>query len=90
MPGSGQAADQGTYAFGINAFDAVTGYFVDSNNAYHGFEANRNRLARFDAPDAAETPNNGTFPSAINVRGEVVGSYDDKTGLDHAFLWTPW
>jgi hypothetical protein len=36
-PGAGTSAGQGTFANQINALAAITGYYVDPNNVYHGF-----------------------------------------------------
>jgi hypothetical protein len=36
-PGAGRGAQQGTYPYGINNYDVVTGYYIDSNYVAHGF-----------------------------------------------------
>jgi hypothetical protein len=37
VPGAGTGPGQGTIAFCDNDFDAITGYYIDGANAYHGF-----------------------------------------------------
>jgi hypothetical protein len=37
VPGAGKGVYQGTYALSINTAGPVTGYYIDSNFAYHGF-----------------------------------------------------
>ena len=36
-PSAGRASGQGTVGYGINDAGAVTGYYLDANNVYHGF-----------------------------------------------------
>jgi hypothetical protein len=36
-PGAGRGAQQGTYPYGINNYDVVTGYYIGSNYVAHGF-----------------------------------------------------
>jgi hypothetical protein len=40
-PGAGLGFNQGTVAFAINTGGQVTGWYLDSNNVYHGFLWNR-------------------------------------------------
>ena len=37
VPGAGTGAFQGTYPFQNNSADAITGYYIDSSNVFHGF-----------------------------------------------------
>jgi len=79
----------GTVASSINNRGAVTGFYVDVNNVYHGFVRSRDgRFTTFDAPGADTTPNsyNGTAPAAVNDVGEITGNYWDASGYSHGFL----
>ena len=82
----------GTYPQTINRFGAVTGYYRDANNVYHGFvRAASGTLREFQAPGADTTPgsNNGTFPSGMNDAGAITGAYYDAQSVAHGFLLIP-
>jgi len=84
--------NNGTYPTGINAWGAVTGNYIDTNNVYHGFlRSPQGKFTTFEAPGADTTPGSydGTAPSAINDLGVITGSYFDATGLSHGFLRSP-
>jgi hypothetical protein len=36
-PGAGTGAFQGTFTSQNNPGDAITGFYIDANNVYHGF-----------------------------------------------------
>ncbi|HUN88103.1 MAG TPA: hypothetical protein VMU28_04905 [Terriglobales bacterium] len=79
----------GTFPVGINNEGAVTGYYVDANNVYHGFlRSHDGHFTTFEATGADTTPNsyNGTTPSVINDLGEITGNYADVHGNVHGFL----
>jgi hypothetical protein len=81
---------QGTAAFKINLWGAITGQYFDASNNAHGFERFPDgQFANFDAPDAASGSTAGTRPSTNNAEGEVAGWYIDADGLNHGFLWIP-
>jgi hypothetical protein len=98
-PGAGTAQSQGTGCFAytdcsviINNFGAVTGYYLDANNVFHGFvRSPQGSFTTFEAPGADTTPQsfNGTLPNAINDLGAVTGPYYDVNGLEHGFLLSP-
>jgi hypothetical protein len=76
----------------LNQFGAVTGYFEDSNDVYHGFVRWPNgSFSTIDAPGADHTPQsaNGTFPLSINDLGVVTGNYVDVNDVSHGFVWRP-
>ena len=82
----------GTYPYSINASGAITGYYVDANDVYHGFLRSPNgKLTTFDAPGAGAIAGsfNGTSPSSINDLGAITGSYPDANGFNHGFLRSP-
>ena len=73
----------------INNFGAITGYYLDANNVYHGFVRSPDgKFTSFEAPDADTTPNdyNGTVPNAINDAGAITGAYYDVNNVGHGFL----
>jgi len=97
-PGAGTGPYQGTGCYVsdctvlINKEGAITGYFLDANNVFHGFLRSPNgRMTVFDAPGADTNAGdfNGTFPSAINDAGEITGFYADVSGGAHGFLRSP-
>jgi hypothetical protein len=85
----------GTYPQAINGLGEVTGYYGDSNSVFHGFVRRADgRMTSFDFPTTCTKPRTppedcafeGTFPSAVNVLGQVVGSYFGEDGNPHGFL----
>lgn len=67
------------YALDINDRDQVVGYSVDESGA-HGFF--------WDAGSVAVIGTSiGTFPSAMNNRGQATGYVDNGTGTVRAFIW---
>jgi hypothetical protein len=36
-PGAGTGASQGTEPFCVNLFGAITGFYIDADNVFHGF-----------------------------------------------------
>jgi len=63
-PGAGTGQFQGTGCFAftdcsvlLNNFGAVTGYYLDANNVYHGFvRSPTGKFTSFQAPGADTTP----------------------------------
>jgi len=98
-PGAGTGSGQGTGCFEftdcsalLNNFGAITGYYLDANNVFHGFVRSPDgTFTKFDAPGADLTPNdfNGTIPEAINDLGVITGFYVDVNNLSHGFLRSP-
>ncbi len=98
-PGAGTMAGQGTGCFAvtdcsvlINNFGAITGYYLDANNVFHGFVRSPDgKFTSFEAPDADTTPDdfNGTVPNAINDAGAITGAYYDVNSVGHGFLRSP-
>jgi hypothetical protein len=82
----------GTFANSMNNEGAVTGYYIDANNVYHGFLRTRDGgFTSFEAPGADTTAGsfNGTSPNSINDLGEITGVYTDANGFNHGFLRHP-
>ncbi|HTS34346.1 MAG TPA: hypothetical protein VMH04_01675 [Candidatus Solibacter sp.] len=85
-PGAGTGAYQGTLAAaetGLNSASAMTGPYIDANNAWHGYVRDpEGNITTFDAPGASQ----GTYPWGINEVGKTIGQYADANGVSHAFL----
>jgi hypothetical protein len=98
-PGAGTSSGQGTGCFAytdcsvlINDWGAITGYYLDANNVFHGFlRSPEGKFTSFEAPGADTTANdfNGTVPNAINDAGAITGSYYDVNNVGHGFLRSP-
>src|SRR5262249_6136827 len=76
-PGAGTGAGQGTFPFNspnlINPDGAITGYYVDSAFARHGFLRDRNgAVSTFDAPGAGTGVNQGTQSFAISPQDSTL------------------
>jgi hypothetical protein len=88
----------GVYPVAINDFGVVAGYFIDVNSGLHGFVRYSNcpasnlqkcTILTFDAPNASPVNYYGTYPSDINLQGDITGSFDDANGLTHGFIRWP-
>jgi hypothetical protein len=98
-PGAGTGSGQGTGCFAftdcsvlLNNFGAITGYYLDANNVFHGFlRSPEGTFTNFEAPGADTTANdfNGTLPNAINDAGAITGIYYDVNNVGHGFLRSP-
>jgi hypothetical protein len=98
-PGAGTGSGQGTGCFAytdcsvlVNNFGAITGYYLDAKNVFHGFvRSSEGKFTTFESPGADTTPGdfNGTLPNAINDAGAITGSYDDVNSVAHGFLRSP-
>jgi hypothetical protein len=79
-------------SLGLNDFGAITGYYLDANNVFHGFvRSPEGQITTFEAPGADTTANdfNGTFPVSINDWGVIAGYYVDVNNVVHGFLRLP-
>jgi hypothetical protein len=79
-------------SIGLNDWGAVTGYYLDANNVYHGFVRSPwGKVSSFDAPNANTAPGSfsGTFPVSINDEGAITGYYLDANNVAHGFLRLP-
>jgi hypothetical protein len=93
-PGADTAANDfnGTFPSSINDWGVITGYYIDSNNVYHGFlRTPDGKFTSFEVPGADTSAGSyaGTLPSSINDLGEVTGNYTDASGFTHGFLRSP-
>jgi len=74
----------------MNAAEEMTGYYLDSEGVYHGFQRTpTGTITSFDAPGAGTSSGQGTIAEDINTRGEVAGYYADSYGVLHGFLRSP-
>jgi probable HAF family extracellular repeat protein len=73
-----------TFAYGVNNADQSVGYYVDSNNADHGFLYSAGNYTTIDDPLGT----NGTFAYGINDLGQIVGTYIDSNNIPHGFLYS--
>lgn len=85
-PGEGLGQGQGTWAWAISNSSAITGWYVDAKNAYHGFlRAPDGTYTTIDVGSGGET-----VAYAVNDKGAVGGSYvDRKTNRCPGYLRTP-
>lgn len=98
-PGAGTGPYQGTGCFDftdcsvlINNFGAITGYYLDNENVYHGFlRSSEGKFTTFDSTGADTNPGdfNGTLPNAINDAGAITGVYYGLNNVGHGFLRSP-
>lgn len=98
-PGAGQGSGQGTGCFAytdcsviINNWGAITGYYLDEENVFHGFvRSPEGKFTSFETPGADTNAQdfNGTLPNAINDAGAIAGVYYDINNVAHGFLRGP-
>ncbi len=89
-PGAGTDAGQGTNPWAITPQGAIIGWYVDGDNAIHGFmRTHQGAFTRIDASGADIDASNGTFPTALNAEGVSVGAYLDAAFVFHGLLRTP-
>ena len=79
-------------SMGLNDLGAITGYYLDGHNVYHGYlRSPEGKFTTFEVPGADTTAGdfNGTFPVSINDWGVITGYYIDKNNVVHGFLRFP-
>ncbi|MER2513535.1 MAG: hypothetical protein ABTQ25_14145 [Nitrosomonas ureae] len=79
----------GTTLLGINDSGQMTGLYVDElNPRVHSFLYDGNTFVTLDHPEAADVGfTAGTQAYSINNNGQVVGVYNDSSGVSHGFLY---
>src|SRR6478672_7835744 len=90
-PGAGTGAGQGTFPFNspnlINPEGAITGYYVDSAGAWHGFLRDANGLiTTFDVPNGGTGFHQGTYGGGFAPDGSILGVLIDASTVNHGFL----
>jgi hypothetical protein len=90
VPGAGTGAFQGTQpavTSGINPAGAITGWYIDASNVYHGFlRAPTGSITTFDVPGAGTGSGQGTLGQSINPAGVISGYSVDSANVYHGFL----
>jgi hypothetical protein len=80
---------QGSYAVGIDASGAITGYLIDMFNVGHSYvRAPDGAFTTFDIPGAGIGSGQGTFAGCISLAGAITGTSIDARGVWHGFLRT--
>jgi len=68
-------------AHGVNPEEEIVGFFIGSDNKYHGFLLDKwDLMTQIDVPGAVNT-----LVRRNNSRGDLVGNYRDAAGM-HGFL----
>jgi hypothetical protein len=88
VPGAGCGI--GTLPAGINPRGDVVGfYFDDATCGSHGFLLSKGTYTAIDVPaalGAGATAPGTTIATAINPRGDILGTYNDSSFTVHSFL----
>jgi hypothetical protein len=76
-----------TTPYSINTSGAITGYYLDASNVYHGFvRAANGAITTIDAPRAGTGLGQGTVAYSINTSGAITGLYEDASHFVHGFV----
>jgi hypothetical protein len=74
----------------LNPERAVTGFYLDGSNVFHGFlRAPDGKLTTFDVSGGGTGYFQGTYPASNNPAGEITGNYTDTNDVNHGFLRAP-
>lgn len=82
-----------TFVIGVTNDDCISGTWIDSGGAQHGFVLRNGSYTTIDVPGAAPKTRGlfefgaglGSSVYGANALGDVVGQYADKRGLGHGF-----
>ena len=89
-PSAGTGPGQGTEGIHINPAGAITGYYLDSGDVFHGYvRARDGTFTTFDAPGAGTGPFEGTLAFSINPAGATAGIVRDANIVRHGFVRAP-
>ena len=92
-PGAGTEAVGGTWtatSYTLNPAGAITGWYVDSGMALHGYlRTAKGNIITFDVPGAGTGAIQGTVPLSLNPERAVAGFYLDVNSAFHGFLRSP-
>ena len=90
VPGAGTGPGQGTQGIHINPAGAITGYYLDLGDVFHGYVRTLDgTFATFDAPGAGTGPFEGTLAFSINPAGATTGIVRDANIVRHGFVRAP-
>ena len=86
-PGAGTGANQGTFAWFINSARTIAGWYIDSNNVWHGFvrDPATGNIQTIDYPGASNTSFNAINDSHPPV---LTGDYSDSNIVFHGVLYS--
>ena len=91
--GAGIEAVEGTWTattYTLNPAGAITGWYVDSGMALHGYlRTAKGNVSTFDVPGAGTDAIQGTVPLGLNPERAVTGFYLDGNSVFHGFLRSP-
>jgi predicted membrane protein len=74
-----------TYPLSMNEAGVVTGYYLDSAQATHGFVRDSDgNISTFNVPGSVLT-----LPTSINTAGDIAGYYEITAGTPMGFLRDP-
>jgi hypothetical protein len=86
-PGAGKGAGQGTLANGINSAGTIMGFYLDTNNIFHGYlRAKDGTFTIIDVPGAGKGAFQGTQANSLNADGDITGIYADSNNVSHGYL----
>ena len=92
-PGAGAEAVEGTWTattYTLNAAGAITGWYVDSGMALHGYlRTAKGNVSTFDVPGGGTGAIQGTVATSLNSERAVAGFYLDANSAFHGFLRSP-
>jgi len=92
-PGAGTGSVQGTWSssfYGLNQAGAISGWYVDSGMAIHGFlRTAKGTVNAFNVPGAGTGAIQGTVPLSLNPERAVTGFYLDGNNVCHGFVRDP-
>jgi len=90
VSGAGTQAYQGTYVNAINSIGEVAGWYIDGNNAYHGFIRKVDgEIITVDDPQAQNAAYLGTTLEGMNAWGATTGFYVDANNVYRGFVRFP-
>jgi catechol 2,3-dioxygenase-like lactoylglutathione lyase family enzyme len=85
-PGAGTGAGQGTIADCVSDNMAITGWYIDGNNANHGFvRGSHGGFTTIDGPGAGTGAGQGTLVADITPAGDIAGFYVDANNVAHGY-----
>jgi hypothetical protein len=81
---------QGTYAISINPAGAITGFYVDKDDVWHGFLRHPDgKFITINVEGAGTGAGQGTEATTIDPAGVIQGNYITADGVYHVFVRDP-
>jgi len=89
-PGAATCCGLGTFCASITSAGAITGYYLDGSNVFHGLLRDPDgTTTAFEAPGARASGFQGTFAFSINPAGAITGYYLGGSSVFHGFVRAP-